>query len=209
MQMRGDYNTLVGDARKADIVSKSQMMQDEALENLFRTKSGDSLNEAFQSLARSYGPDGRTPVGNARAKAMLFEELADTGKYSDEDVKRILGEAITDQGTSWADRFGRDLEDLMDKRADDTQREFSRTEAAEQRANKTAEKELLNWVQSEWNGDEETLTQIIKEAKTKGISTERLQAHLAYSTQQKNEDFWNKDFEERYEQGLLTLEDVD
>jgi hypothetical protein len=209
MQMRGDYNTLVGDARKADIVSKSQMMQDEALENLFRTKSGDSLNEAFQSLARSYGPDGRTPVGNARAKAMLFEELADTGKYSDEDVKRILGEAITDQGTSWADRFGRDLEDLMDKRADDTQREFSRTEAAEQRANKTAEKELLNWVQSEWNGDEETLTQIIKEAKTKGISTERLQAHLAYSTQQKNEDFWEKEFEDSYNQGLLTLEEVD
>jgi hypothetical protein len=209
MQMRGDYNALLGEARKADIISKSDMMRDESMENLFRSKNGDSLTEAFNTLARSYGPDGKTPIGRAKAKQILFDELGDTGKYSDEDVQRILGEAMTDQGTSWAERFGRDMENLLNERQKDRQAQSSRDEADERQRTKAAEKELVNWVQESWNGDEDTLQEIIKDAKTKGIPVDRLQAYLAYSNEQKNEDFWNEQFEESYNQGLLTLEDVD
>lgn len=209
IKMRGDYNALISEARTTDIVSKSEMMREDAMENLFRSKSGDSLTEAFNTLARSYGPDGKTPLGRARAKQALFEELGDTTRYSDDDVKRILGEAITDQGNSWSERFGRDLDDLLKKRRQDANAEWSLNQQEEAQRTKEAENQLLSWVQENWNGDEDTLKDIIKEAKTKGISTDRLQAHLAYSTEQKNADFWDKQFEEQYDQGLLTLEDVD
>jgi hypothetical protein len=63
--------------------------------------------------------------------------------------------------------------------------------------------QLLDWVSNN-NPNEETLTSIIKEAKTKGISTDRLQAHLAFTTEQQNADFWGKQFREQYEQGTLT-----
>jgi hypothetical protein len=209
MQMRGDYNALISEARKTDIVTKSEMMREESLENLFRSKSGDSLTEAFNTLSRSYGADGKTPMGRAGAKAALFAELADTTRYSDEDVQRILGEAMTDQGTSWADRFGRDLDDLLNKRRKDASAEFNQSQAEEAQAQKEAEKQLVSWVQSEWNGDQGSLEEIIKEAKTKGIPTDKLNAYLAYSNEQKNADFWDEQFEQSYDQGLLTLEDVD
>jgi hypothetical protein len=209
IKMRGDYNALISEARQTDIVSKSELMRDESIENLFRSKSGDSLTDAFNTLARSYGPDGRTPLGRFKAKALLLEELSDTTRYSDDDVRRILGEAMTDQGTSWAERFGRDMDDLLNKRRIDAGREFNLNQQEEAQRQKEAEKELLSWVQESWNGDESSLQEIIKEANTKGIPTDRLKAHLAYSNEQKNADFWDDQFEEAYDQGLLTLEDVD
>jgi hypothetical protein len=209
MQMRGDYNTLISEARRSDIISKSDMMREDALENLFRTKSGDALTEALNTLSRSYGADGKTPMGRAGAKTALLTELSDTTRYSDEDVTNILNSAMTDQGTSWAERFGRDIDDLRTKRRQDKGTEFRLNQAEEQQRQKEAENELLTWVQQSWNGDDETLKEIIKESETKGIPTERLKAYLAYSNEQKNADFWDQDFEERYDQGLLTLEDVD
>ena len=209
MKMRQGYNSLVSEARKTDIVSKSEMMRDEALENLANLKSGDSFTDAFNRLSVSYDADGRTPIGRSKAKAMLFQELGDTTRYSDQDVERILGEAMTDQGSSWRNRFGRDYDDLINKRRKDANAEFSLNQAEEAQAQKEAEKQLVGWVQSEWNGDQGSLEEIIKEAKTKGIPTDKLNAYLAYSNEQKNSDFWDEQFEEQYDQGLLTLEDVD
>jgi hypothetical protein len=174
---------------------------------LSRNKSGESLTEAFRTIARSYREDGVTPVGNAVAKSEIFKELSDTTRYSDADVERILGEAQTDQG-SWRDRFPRDVDDLINSRKKDQESEFQLIEAQERRENKKQENQLLDWVKNN-NPNEETLTSIIKEAKTKGISTDRLQAYLAFTTEQQNADFWGKQFREQYEQGTLTADDVD
>jgi hypothetical protein len=208
MKMRQSYNTLIGDARKADIVSKSQLMRDDALENLFRGKSGQTLVESFDSIARSYDEDGRTPIGMTKARQLVMQELRDTTRYSNEDVTRILSEAMTDQG-SWRDRFGRDYDDLLKARRQDTQAEFNLNQAEEAQYQKEAEKQLLEFVKDSWNGDETSLQEIIKDAKTQGIPTDRLQAYLAYSNQQKNSEFWNQELEEAYDQGLLTLDTVD
>lgn len=209
LKMRGAYNALIDEARTSDIVSKSSMMRDDALDNLSRTKDGESLTEAFRAISRSYDKDGRTPIGRSRAKELLYEELSDTTRYSDQDVERILSEAITDQGTSWRDRFGRDFDNLIRKRREDSRAEFSLDEAEEQRTNKKAEEELLKYVAEEWNGSKEDLESIITEAKTKGIPTDRLNAYLAKSNEQQNADYWNKEFRRSYEQGILFTEDVD
>ena len=208
MKMRGSYNSFIDAARRSDVVNKSSMMRDDALGNLSRTKSGESLTEAFRALSRSYKEDGVTPVGNAAAKAEIFKELSDTTRYSDADVERILGEAQTDQG-SWKDRFGRDYDDLVTSRRKDKEAEFQLNDAEERRAQKAAEDQLLEWVGSKWNGDQETLKAIIDDAKTKGIPTDRLQAYQAKSNEQQNADFWNRQFKEQYEQGTLTASEID
>lgn len=207
MKMRGTYNSYIEAARKSDVVNKSSMMRDDALSGMSRTKTGESLTEAFRTAARSYREDGVTPVGNADAKSAIFKELADTTRYSDADVERMLKEAQTDQG-SWYDRFPRDVDDLRNARMKDQEAEFQLVDAQERRELKRQEDQLLDWVSNN-NPNEETLTSIIKEAKTKGISTDRLQAYLAFTTEQQNADFWAKQFREQYEQGTLTAEDVD
>jgi hypothetical protein len=82
MKMRGSYNTFIDAARRSDVVNKSTTMRDDALGNLSRTKSGESLTEAFRTLSRSYREDGVTPVGNAVAKAEIFKELSDITNFS-------------------------------------------------------------------------------------------------------------------------------
>jgi hypothetical protein len=207
MKMRGTYNSYIEAARKSDVVNKSSTMRDDALSGMSRTKTGESLTEAFRTAARSYREDGVTPVGNADAKSAIFKELADTTRYSDADVERMLKEAQTDQG-SWYDRFPRDVDDLRNARMKDQEAEFQLVDAQERRELKRQEDQLLDWVSNN-NPNEETLTSIIKEAKTKGISTDRLQAYLAFTTEQQNADFWTKQFREQYEQGTLSADDVD
>jgi hypothetical protein len=76
MKMRGVYGSYIEAARKSDVVNKSSMMRDDALSALSRTKSGESLTEAFRAISRSYKEDGVTPVGNADAKSEIFKELS-------------------------------------------------------------------------------------------------------------------------------------
>lgn len=209
MKMRQSYNTLIADARRSDIISKSQLMRDDALENVFRSKDGTTFVDAFRTLARTYDEDGRTPIGLTKARQLLFQELRDTTRYSDQDVEKILSEAMTDQGNSFKDRFGRDFDDLIKARRQDAQAEFGLAQAEEAQAQKEAEKQLLDWVKESWNGDESSLQEIITQAKINNIPTDRLQAYLAKSNEQRNIDFWNKEFETLYNQGLLTLDEVD
>ena len=209
IKMRGQYNALVEDARKADVVTKSQTIRDESLENLFRSRSGEALNDAFRSIARTYKEDGRTPFGMTEARALIYKELADTTRYTDQDVERILSEAMTDNGQSFKDRFGRDYDDLVKNRATDQQAEFDLKEGQERQQQKLAEKRLLKWVDENWDGSAETLRDIIEEAEGKGIPTDRLKAHLARSNEQQNIDFWKREFDRAYDQGTLTLDDVD
>ena len=209
IKMRGAYNTLIDEARKADTISKSETIRDDSLENLYRSKSGEAFTDAFRSVARTYDTDGRTPIGMSRARGILFKELSDTTRYTDQDVERILTEAMTDNGQSFKDRFGRDYDDLIKNRKTDSQAEFNLSQAEERQQEKAAEKSLLQWVDENWDGSQETLEDIIKEAEIKGIPTDRLKAHLARSNEQQNVDFWKRQFDNAYEQGTLTLDDVD
>lgn len=209
MKMRGHYNAFIDDARRTDIVTKSQSMRDDGLENVFRSKSGEAFTLAFKDIARSYNDDGRTPVGYGKARDILFKELSDTTRYTDVDVERILSEAMTDNGQSFRDRFGRQYDDLINARRQDNQAEFNLSQAEERQQQAQAEKQLLQWVGENWNGSSQTLQEIIKEAETKGIPTDRLKAYMANSNEQRNADFWTQEFTKLYEQGLLTTEDTD
>ena len=206
MKMRGVYGSDIEAARKSDVVNKSSMMRDDALSGMSRTKTGESLAEAFRTSARSYREDGVTPVGNAVAKAEILKELSDTTRYSYADVERMLKEAQTDQG-SWYDRFPREIDDLRNARQKDQESEFQLIEAQERRENKKQEDQLLDWVRNN-NPNEETLQAIIKESATKGINTDRLKAYLAFTAEQQETDFWTKQFREAYQSGTLTQDDV-
>jgi hypothetical protein len=209
MQMRGTYNALIDDARRADVINNSETLRDEALTNLARSKDGETLNAAFLSLSRTYRADGKTPIGRAGAKELIYKELGDTTRYSDQDVERILSEAQTDQGQSWKARFTRDYDELINLRRQDAQKEFGLLEAEERQKNKEAEKQLLEWTASSWNGDQKVLQDVIKQAETQGIPTDRLKSYLAFSNEQRSIDFWTEQFDAAYEQGTLTTEDVD
>jgi hypothetical protein len=164
MKMRGSINAGVESARRSDVANKSSMMRDDATSNFIRTKDGAALTEAFNMISRSYDSDGRTPMGRTAAKNEIYKLLADTTLFSDADVDRILGEAQTDQG-SWRDRFPRDYDNLISQRTEDTEREYQAKDTQERRKGKEAEKGLLEWVKSEWDGSEETLKSIIKKLK--------------------------------------------
>jgi len=208
VKMRGAVNSQVESARRSDVANKSSMMRDDATSELIRTKSGESLTAAFNTISRTYGSDGRTPMGRAVAKNEIYKLLSDTTLFSNADVDRILSEAQTDQG-SWRDRFPRDYDELISQRQADTEREYQAKDTEERRAGKEAEKQLLQWVKDEWDGSEETLQSIIQKAKEEGIPTERLQSYLATTNEQQNEDYWNDTFKEAYENGTLDTEMVD
>jgi len=208
VKMRGAVNSQIESARRSDVANKSSMMRDDATSDFIRTKNGESLTAAFNTISRTYDSDGRTPMGRTAAKNEIYKLLSDTTLFTNADVDRILNEAQTDQG-SWRDRFPRDYDSLMSQRQADTEREHQAKDTEERRMGKESEKQLLDWVKNEWDGSEDTLKSIIQKASQEGIPTERLQTYLASSTEQQNEDFWNDTFTEAYENGTLNLEDVD
>jgi len=201
------YSGLVESARKSDIRNKSDDIRSQAKRLLVENPTGESFMEAFNMMATTYGEDGATPLGRRGARDELIKLTSDTTLFSDQQVEQIWSNAMTDQG-SMKDRFKAEYDELLTNRQKDKEAEFQIIDAQERRENKRKEDQLLDWVSNN-NPNEETLTAIIKEAKTKGISTDRLQAHLAFTTEQQNADFWTKQFRDQYEQGTLTAGDVD
>jgi hypothetical protein len=200
------YSGLVESARKSDIRNKSDDIRSQAKRLLVENPTGESFMEAFNMIATTYGEDGATPLGRRGARDELIKLTSDTTLFSDQQVEQIWSNAVTDQG-SMKDRFKAEYDELLTNRQKDKEAEFQLIDAQERRENKRKEDQLLDWVSSN-NPNEEELTSIIKEAKTQGIATDRLQAYLAFTTEQQNTDFWTKTFREAYQRGTLTKEDV-
>lgn len=201
------YSGLVEAARKSDIRNKSDDIRSQAKRMLVENPTGESFMEAFNMIATTYADDGATPLGRRGARDELIKLTSDTTLFSDQQVEQIWSNAMTDQG-SMKDRFKAEYDQLLTDRQKDKEAEFQIIDAQERRENKRQEEQLLDWIKNN-NPNEETLTSIIKEAKTKGIATDRIQAYLAFTTEQQNADFWTKQFREQYELGTLTADDVD
>jgi hypothetical protein len=201
------YSGLVEAARKSDIRNKSDDIRSQAKRLLVENPTGESFMEAFNMIATTYAEDGATPLGRRGARDELIKLTSDTTLFSDQQVEQIWSGAMTDQG-SMKDRFKAEYDQLLTDRQKDKEAEFQIIDAQERRENKRQEEQLLDWIKNN-NPNEETLTSIIKEAKTKGIATDRLQAYLAFTTEQQNADFWTKQFREQYELGTLSADDVD
>jgi hypothetical protein len=201
------YSGLVEAARKSDIRNKSDDIRSQAKRLLVENPTGESFMEAFNMIATTYAEDGATPLGRRGARDELIKLTSDTTLFSDQQVEQIWSNAMTDQG-SMKDRFKAEYDQLLTDRQKDKEAEFQIIDAQERRESKRQEEQLLDWIKNN-NPNEETLTSIIKEAKTKGISTDRLQAYLAFTTEQQNADFWTKQFREQYELGTLSADDVD
>jgi len=182
-------------------------MRDEALNNLSVMKNGEALNQAFLDISRSYDANGR-PIGAAGAKEKIFDALADTTLYSDEEVMSLLSTMTLDQNKTWGDRFPRDVDNLMSNRRRDRANERSLDEGEKQAARKQAEEQLIQWLQNDWNGSDETLDSMIAEARMNGIPTDQIEAYRYRSQDSKNSRFWQGEFERMWEDGTLTSEDV-
>ena len=200
------YTGHVEAARKSDIRNKSDDIRAQGVRNLIATKSGEQFIATLNEHSLTYGEDATTPLGLRGARDELYRVLKDPSLFTDQEVESILSTAYTDQG-SMKDRFPAEYDELMEQRRSESNQEAAQIEAQEARENKVKEEKLLQWVQ-EKNPGEDELNSIIKKAKLAGISTDRLQAALAFTTERQNQDFWNKQFRDQEEAGTLSAEDV-
>ena len=206
LKMRQNINAELQGARESALDARSEGMRNQALDNLSTLKTGEALNQALLDVSRSY--KGGKPIGIAGAKQLLFEELADTTRYSDDEVLTLLGTKTLDQDKSWGDRFPRDVDDLMRKRREDSRAERGLNESEQAYQAKEAEKQLIQWFETDWNGDEGTLQEAIAQARMNGIPTDRLQAYQWRTTTEKNSRFWEGEFNRMWEEGTLSADDV-
>lgn len=207
-KMRVASNALIDDARRSKIVNDSEENRNQALDMMSQMKTPESLLDAFNEISRSYGKDGKSIYGNAAAKAAIYEELSDTSRYLDDEVRHMLSQAITDNGQSWLERFSRDNDKLFTNRKKDRNSDRALQEQNEQFQLKEAEKKLVEYFQTDWDGNEATLRDAIAQAEGEGIPVARLKALLYNSTEQKNKRFWEQELKRRWESGLLTMDDL-
>ena len=200
------YSGHVEAARKSDIRNKSDDIRSQEIRNLTATKTGEQYMAALNALSLTYGEDATTPLGLKGARDELYRVLRDTSLFSDQDVENILSTAQTDQG-SMKDRFPAEYDELQEQRRSEANQEAAQVEATQARENKAKEEQLLDYARTN-NLNEEELTTLIKQAKVEGIPTDRLQAQLAFTTEQQNADFWTRQFREAEKNGTLTAEDV-
>lgn len=206
LKMRQSINAELTSARESALDARSESMRNTALDNLSTLKTGESLNQALLDLSRSY--KGGKPVGMAKAKEMVYAELADTTRYTDDEVLALLSTKTLDQNKSWMERFPRDYDDLMRKRREDGKAERGLDESERAAKAKEAERGLIDWFENEWNGDQKTLDEAIAQAKMNGIPTEQLSAYAWRSSGQKNARFWEAEFDRMWEDGTLSADDV-
>ena len=200
------YTGHVEAARKSDIRNKSDDIRSQEIRNLTTTKTGEQYMAALNALALTYGEDATTPLGLKGARDELYRVLKDTSLFSDQDVENILSTAQTDQG-SMKDRFPTEYDELQEQRRSEANQEAAQVEATQARENKEKQDKLLEYARTN-NLNEDELTAVIKQAKVEGIPTDLLQAQLAFTTEQKNADFWTSTFREAERNGTLTKEDL-
>lgn len=200
------YTGHVEAARKSDIRNKSDDIRSQEIRNLTSTKTGEQYMAALNALSLTYGEDATTPLGLKGARDELYRVLKDTSLFSDQDVENILSTAQTDQG-SMKDRFPAEYDELQEQRRSEANQEAAQVEATQARENKAKQDQLLEYARTN-NLNEDELTAVIKQAKVEGIPTDLLQAQLAFTTEQKNADFWTSTFREAERNGTLTKEDL-
>jgi len=201
------YNGHVEAARKSDIRNKSDDILSQETKNLIANQTGEQFMTALQSGALTYQEDAATPLGLKGSREYYYNILSDTTLISDAAVENILSTAITDNGQSMKERFPVAYDELMEKRRSEANQEAAQIEATKDRENKVKQEQLVEYARTN-NLNEEELTSLIKKAKAEGVPTDLLQAQLAFTTEQQNADFWNKQFREAYKSGTLTQDDV-
>jgi hypothetical protein len=209
-KMRTSSNGVMEAARTRQVVQGSTEMFEEARTTLYTQKSPDALNELFRSKAVGYGSDGKTINGPAAGVEAVFTELGSFNRYTDDEVKYLLENTVTDNGQTFAQRFPGRVNDLMSERskAGDTYR--GQAEREKKAAGKAKIDEVMDFFRSQPEGiDLKSLEGSINELKQQGIDTSRLDA-LKYETQQNiDKRAITAELEEKWQAGTLSMEDLD
>ena len=208
-RMRTSSNGLMESARKNQILQQSATMVDDAKTNLYVNRNPQSILDLYNATATSYGPDGRTVKGRGAGRDAVFTELSDVNRYqSDDEVRQLLENTITDNGQSFAQRFPGMVQDLLKDR---------RTGAAEMRRLDNADKRAAG---EEWVGNlkeyfntkqfsDDELDLAISKGEEQGFDVSELKAMRYKTFESKNKNYWEGLFEEKYKAGTLTKADLD
>jgi len=209
-KMRTSSNGVIEAARKREVVNGSTELFEESRTTLYGQKSPEALMGLYNAKATGYGADGKTINGNSAGVDAVFKELESYNRYTDEEVKYLLSNTITDNGQSFAERYGGRTSDLLDQRrtSADSDRSLADREKAE--AGKAKEGEVLDFFKSQPEGiDVKSLDEAINELKQEGISVTRLEALRYETNQQKDKRAITAELEEKWLGGTLTKADLD
>ena len=209
-KMRTSSNGVMEAARTREVVAGSTEMFEEARTNLYTQKSPEALNELFRAKAVGYGSDGKTINGNAAGVEAVFTELKSFNRYTDEEVKFLLENTITDNGQTYAERYKGRVNDLLDERSKAADTYRGQAEREKKAAGKEKVEDVLDFFRSQPEGiDLKSLEESINELKQQGIDTSRLDA-LKYDTQQNiDKRAITAELEEKWQAGTLSMEDLD
>jgi hypothetical protein len=209
-KMRTSSNGVMEAARTRQVVQGSTEMFEEARTTLYTQKSPDALNELFRSKAVGYGSDGKTINGPAAGVEAVFTELGSFNRYTDDEVKYLLENTVTDNGQTFAQRFPGRVNDLLSERSKAADTYRGQAEREKRAAGKAKIDEVMDFFRSQPEGiDLKSLEESINELKQQGIDTSRLDA-LKYETQQNiDKRAVTAELEEKWQAGTLSIEDLD
>ena len=109
---------------------------------------------------------------------------------------------------TWGDRYGQRWEvDVLQKRAARDEAIRDRVQNEENGRQKSIEKEVEAWIQTDWNRDIEVLNERKKDLELKGYDTQFLNRWEALSIQNQAEDYLRGEFEEAERYGTLDTAD--
>jgi hypothetical protein len=209
-KMRTSSNGVMEAARTRQVVQGSTEMFEEARTALYTQKSPEALNELFRAKSVGYGPDGKTINGPSAGVEAVFTELESFNRYTDDEVKYLLENTVTNNGRTFAQRYPGMVNDLLDKRAQSADTYRNRANREKTEAGKAKIDEVMDFFRSQPDGiDLKSLEESINELKQQGIDTSRLDA-LKYETQQSiDKRAVTAELEEKWQAGTLSMEDLD
>ena len=209
-KMRTSSNGVMEAARKRQVVEGSTQMFEEARTSLYTQKSPEALNELFRAKSVGYGADGKTINGPSAGVEAVFTELESFNRYTDDEVKYLLENTVTNNGRTFAQRYPGMVNDLLDKRAQSADTYRNRANREKTEAGKAKIDEVMDFFRSQPNGiDLKSLEESINELKQQGVDTSRLDA-LKYETQQNiDKRAVTAELEEKWQAGTLSMEDLD
>jgi hypothetical protein len=206
-KMRTSSNGVIDAARRRHVVNSSKEMFEEARTTLYSQKTPDALNELFRAKAVGYDSNGALN-GNTAGVDAVFTELESYNRYTDSEVKYLLENTKTDNGQTYAQRYGGRVNDLLTTRrnsADTNRGLIAREKAA---VGKEKVEDAMTFFESQPGIDMGALDETINAFKQEGFNVSRLEA-LKYSTQQEvSKRTWEADLQRQWDNGTLTADNL-
>ena len=217
MAIRGDFmHEAMGSMAKArnSIVTKyeglkvqadSQKYTQNFKVKFFTNKDTESLNEYFKYKSVEYDRHGN--MFGRKPGAVLKELLDDVSLISPTEFENIVAGPTSD-GIPWKDRFPGIIDELREKREDDTEADHRREVRKRKRENDKLVEEAYKKLVSTPNFTNEDLDKIISTLELTGADTSKLKVFYSESIEGRINTFYDDELADKEKNGTLKPSDV-